>query len=310
MYFPYLRGRQYELLAIRELLEENKLSEKIVPIVEPVKLSSTFKSTINLFGEKRQPLYIVVNPVVGNYPESNEGHRIFADKFISKYDAVILNNDYKKAVNTLKESTNILVIINSFDNQNKIDELEGLGLKFEYALVPSRSFLKRIRFTNSTKYIQFSDEFEKQDRNVDYLKNQDEFFSDVHLLYKKDGFEGFGDFSIIGEEYSETGFAPRAVAIHIIYFDKYEGLNVRHFVSDDNDDITNPAGKFSQALNKLVDWANSSEEGQSPENQSGALEEFKQLYKDKRYPGLGYVKKLSLKHHLEIMQRFLDKGEQ
>ena len=41
MYFPYLKGRQYELLAIRELLSKNLLSKKIIPIIEPVKVSST-----------------------------------------------------------------------------------------------------------------------------------------------------------------------------------------------------------------------------------------------------------------------------
>ena len=41
MYFPYLRGRQYELLALRELVKNNLLGEHIIPIIEPVKLSST-----------------------------------------------------------------------------------------------------------------------------------------------------------------------------------------------------------------------------------------------------------------------------
>jgi len=46
MYFPYLRGRQYELIAIRELAEKGKLSKRIIPIIEPVKLSTTIKSTV------------------------------------------------------------------------------------------------------------------------------------------------------------------------------------------------------------------------------------------------------------------------
>lgn len=52
MYYPYLRGRQFELLALRELVNENLLSEKIVPIIEPVKLTSTFFKTIKAFIEK------------------------------------------------------------------------------------------------------------------------------------------------------------------------------------------------------------------------------------------------------------------
>ncbi|WP_153052429.1 sce7725 family protein, partial [Streptococcus suis] len=46
MYFPYLRGRQYELIALRELLENDTLSKRVVPIIEPVKLSSTLINTL------------------------------------------------------------------------------------------------------------------------------------------------------------------------------------------------------------------------------------------------------------------------
>lgn len=42
MYFPYLRGRQNELLCLRELLDAGKLSSQVIPIIEPVKFSSTF----------------------------------------------------------------------------------------------------------------------------------------------------------------------------------------------------------------------------------------------------------------------------
>ena len=41
MYFPYLRGRQNELLCLRELLEARVLIDKIVPIIEPVRFNST-----------------------------------------------------------------------------------------------------------------------------------------------------------------------------------------------------------------------------------------------------------------------------
>ena len=47
MYFPYLRGRQFELIALRELLEKRLIGDKIVPIIEPVKLTSTLVKTLN-----------------------------------------------------------------------------------------------------------------------------------------------------------------------------------------------------------------------------------------------------------------------
>lgn len=45
MYYPILRGRQNELLAIRELLIDGKL-DNVIPIIEPVKASSTLLSVL------------------------------------------------------------------------------------------------------------------------------------------------------------------------------------------------------------------------------------------------------------------------
>ena len=67
MYFPYLRGRQFELIALRDLVEKGVLSDKIIPIIEPVKLSSTLIKTIELYGKKGRELGIIVNPKVGGF---------------------------------------------------------------------------------------------------------------------------------------------------------------------------------------------------------------------------------------------------
>ena len=54
MYFPYVRGRQYEMLALRELVTQGLLSSKILPVVEPVKLSSTLLSTMAEFVKNKK----------------------------------------------------------------------------------------------------------------------------------------------------------------------------------------------------------------------------------------------------------------
>ena len=59
MYFPYLRGRQFELIALRELVEKGVLSSRITPIIEPVKLSSTLVKTIEAYGENSKQLAII-----------------------------------------------------------------------------------------------------------------------------------------------------------------------------------------------------------------------------------------------------------
>ena len=78
----------------------------------------------------------------------------------------------------------------------------------------------KIRRTVKIDKILLEDNFNKQKRNVDYKDNVDEFFSDTHLYYQEDGYKGFADFSIIGDDEQKGGFAPMAVAIHIIYFEE------------------------------------------------------------------------------------------
>ena len=88
---------------------------------------------------------------------------------------------------------------------------------------------------------------------------------------------------------------------NIVYFDKDDSLRVKHFVSDSNDDISDPAGKFQEALSKLVAW------NEAKQLDTVAMKEFEDLYHREAYPGLGTVKKLSIMHHLELIGRYLDK---
>ena len=67
MYFPYLRGRQFELIALRELVEKSKLSKNIIPIIEPVKVTSTLFNTIKTFNDASHRIAIIKNPEVGSF---------------------------------------------------------------------------------------------------------------------------------------------------------------------------------------------------------------------------------------------------
>ena len=96
----------------------------------------------------------------------------------------------------------------------------------------------------------------------------------------------------------EAGFAPYAVAIHIVYFDAENNLRIHHFVSDSNEDIKNPAGKFYEAVSKLYAWY---QNRKSSFKLTLGFKKFLEHYKDQSYPGLGTVKKLSIMHHLELM---------
>jgi len=139
-------------------------------------------------------------------------------------------------------------------------------------------------------------------RNADYLEKPESIFSEDHLYYKDESYVGFSDYSVVGEEFQEKGFAPYAVAIHIVYFDEEKVLRIKHFTSVSNEDFSDPAGKFGEALEKLFRWYDS-----MTNIDTYAMREFKRHYNNGTYPGLGTVKKLSIMHHIELVSTYLDK---
>ena len=308
MYYPFLRGRQNELLALQELLDKNILSSNVVPIIEPVKLSPTLIKTIEKFKENNRSLIIIRNPIVGSLysdakQKKNERYVAKLQELLRETEGVIkrglyfndrgikITGDYKQ--NTI-DFENVFVICENPDNIKKFNAVfEGLGSP---VLVPDGRSFRRI----DRNKILIEDNFKKKLRNSEYLKEDDEFFTDTHLYYGTEGYVGFSDYSIIGKEYSESGFAPYAVAIHIVYYNNENELRIHHFVSDDNEDYSDPAGKFYQALSKLHQW------NREHKMDTLAIQQFERIYETEGYPGLGVIKRLSIMHHLELISRFMD----
>ncbi len=306
MYFPYLRGKQYELIALRELVEKGVMSNRITPIIEPVKLSSTLIKTIEKYGVNCKQLAIITNPKVGSF--SIDAKEKKNQKLKEGLSEILKQNNYILYINLLKPNSKPEKFIERYaHNMGTIcddkDAISVYGAYFaetdvKYNLIPDESgFRRRIRKNR----VVLEDKFNKLDRNNDYIEVDDEPFSEDHLYYQEDGYVGFADYSVVGKEYNETGFAPYAVAIHIVYFDKDDSMRIKHFVSDSNDDVSDTAGKFQEALSKLVAW------NEEKQLDTVAMKEFEDLYHREAYPGLGTVKKLSIMHHLELIGKYLDK---
>lgn len=315
MYFPYIRGRQYELLALRELAENNLLGDRVIPIVEPVRLSPTLVNMMAKFIDVEHRIAIIRNPAVGTFmsewvnaqEDTKEAkyQRDFAEQYENQFiiKSLIIQRNAESLLefwdNHGVNKANLLVIN---INHDFLDLYENAfeTIVPQYVLIPDESaFRRRARHHK----VLLDDKFEKQNRNADYQQETDEFFSDDHLYYREDGFIGFSDYSVIGNEYFEAGFAPYAIAIHIVYFAPDNTLRVKHFVSDSNEDINNPALKYYEAVSKLANWYST----QSPRvEMTLGLQTFLQHYEQQIYRGLGTVKKLSLMHHLELIGKYLN----
>lgn len=302
MYYPYLRGKQYELIALREMLKEGTLPKCVVPIIEPVKASSTLKISLRIFNDESHDLAVIQNSKVVSYEPFIKNEEVESLKkrpfFIP---AVIGEADRDISILAKYANTKSMIILPSAAHPALNGQSPLWNQAIKVIASDNRAMHRQVR---SGDEVVLEDPFEKKLRNADYADKEDHFFSNTHIFYKQDGYAGFSNYSIIGSEFNSNGFTPKAVVIHIVYFRANEELWIRHFVSKTQDDSVDVAGKFAEALEALMEWYHSSGFDHD-RNDSQALKEFEQMYKDKHYEGLGVVKKLSIKHHLEIMGRYL-----
>ena len=314
MYIPYFRARQFELIALRELVEQHKLGKNILPLVEPVKLTPTLILTIEAFIDAKHPIAVILNPTVGSFIMERTKNK--ENKLADRFDHAMSSEFVQKTlIWDAKGSEYLAEWEHDNDGFNRatlmlvIHDRDALDLYMDefaherpkYALIPDQGTFRRM--IQSPRII-LQDQFNKQKRNADYSNVEDEFFSDAQLFYKDEGYVGFADYSIIGDEFSVGGFAPYAAAIHLVYFDNSDKLRIHHFVSDSVEDIHDTPGKFFEAVHKLAKWVLDN----NIERTIG-LETLLKHHKEGTYQGLGVVKKLSIMHHLELMSVYMKRQE-
>lgn len=309
MYHPYFRGKQFELITVRETAEEMAASG-FVPIIEPVREAlSGLKRSLNTVSDAGGGVVVVINPYHGDHSEDGE-------EISALLKNGYLNNPSVAAAVLLKESMTVQDVMKCCEKHEgkKITlihagftQAKALAEKLGDGIISSRNIffeancgkLYRKHFQGSERIL-LRDGFRRR-RNADYPLVEE--FSDLHVTFAEEGMNGFGDFLIVGDDYMESGGPAYAVAIHLTFIDseKDDAMFIYHFVSETKDTPTDPAGKFSEALNALVAKLDS---GQSKLIETSAIKEFRDLHEKGHFPGLGYVKKLSMNHHIETIAAY------
>ncbi|MBS1898778.1 MAG: sce7725 family protein [Actinobacteria bacterium] len=303
MYFPYFRGKQFELIAIRECAAVIA-DAGFNPIIEPVR--ETFKGLQRTLDElllRGANATVIVNPRHGDHRDSSE---MLAQYMVDSHGdndaispALLLTSDmYVDEVLGLIEpyAERPLTLVHGGFTDGKALASSLQADSITHVFLDARNTLYRRPFKGARRIL-VEDGFERK-KNADYdLLNR---FSDLHVTYEELGGDGYGDFLTVGDHYSEGGGPAYAVAIHLTYIDPSndDAMFVYHFKSDSNDTPVDPAGKFAQALAKLIAAV---DEPFTKIVSTTAVEEFRDLHERKHFPGLGYVKKLSIKHHIETL---------
>lgn len=316
MYFPYLRGKQYELLALKELSDLLGSSGKIVPILEPVRepVGSGLDRCISSLMKNEVDFILIMNPSVGNLkqrssvsPEiesflksnSDRASRWNLGLIIEEHTNVDrLFKSYKKCSSKYRQ----LTLIHK-ERCEDADALLKASDRFNRQFDVINSNLRRRHYKEfliNSKGITLSDPFPAQERNSDYPDSVESTFSEEHIYLEDDKWFGFSDYLTIGESYNEGGFTPRAVVIHWTYQIDVEGpIMIQHFTSDSNKDTSDVAGKFLEALKKLVPFLDEND------IHTRAAETLRLHLAKQTYPGLGILKKLSMQNHLELVSEIL-----
>lgn len=309
MYHPYFRGKQFELVTIRETAALMAASQ-FVPIIEPVKEAlSGLERAIAAICDADGKAIVIVNPDYGDHADDGvdisnllkkfEDHQGIAAGVLLKTNMTA--GDAFECYKQHEDHSPAFIHAGFSEPKALAERLNIAGITARHIFVEKHTGKLYWRHFRGNTRIILRDGFERR-KNADHPII--EKFSDLHVTYEEEGMDGFGDFLIVGDDYTEGGGPAYAVAIHLTFIDpkKDEVMYIYHFVSTTNNTPTDPAGKFSQALDKLIEKLNS---GTSNLIETSAIKEFRKLHAKRHFPGLGFVKKLSMKHHIETLSDFL-----
>jgi hypothetical protein len=309
MYHPYFRGKQYELITVREMAPLIKAAG-FRPIIEPVRegLSGLHKA-LRAMADIDGRAVVVVNPHHGDLSDDGASlTKLLKEKFLELPGisaGILLKSDMDVAeawelYEDHADHSPVMIHAGFSDAKALSGKLGKPNGTHSHVFVDGLcQELYQRQFKGAFRVL-LRDGF-KRKRNADY--DPIEPFSDLHAVFEDKGMDGFGDFLIVGDDYTEGGGPAYAVAIHLTFIDtdKFDSMFVHHFVSDTQDTPKDPAGKFAEALAKMM---KALKRPNSKILETSAVKEYRLLHKEGHFPGLGYVKKLSMNHHIETLAEY------
>lgn len=274
-YYPLVRGKQFDLLALIGALKDG-LSRKIIPVIEPVKDNPQLPAVVTAFATAGHPLFVLQNPLVGAYGLLAQPRHPLP----TPLPAPVRSARYFDA-----QPAPLLIV-------RTMAEAQALP-PTQWVILPAEARYRALRRPHAM-YLQ--DTFPVRDQTADYYTLQTELYQ--YPLPSLPG-AGFADYPLATQHYFEHGYPARAIAVHLLV-PAHNGLDLHHFVSVNNDDFTDPAGKFFEALTPVPRWLAAHPAANTP-----ALQDLLALAAAKHFPGLGKVRELELRHFYTIMGRFL-----
>lgn len=295
IYYPYFRGRQFDLRALTQFAGTDYAN--IVPIIEPVKDLNALPKTIKAFTAANNPLAVIQNPQVGHYQYQAQQRYPISDLLLAPniVPAFVLTPLLPPEL--LTANPKAVVIVQHFDDLRLFVQRDWLPETVTLLAAPEARVRQLLR---GRQFGHLFDHFPFPDHSADFADMTDSFYSADAEFARFYGEIGFSDYLTMGHTYSEQGHPSRAVTLHLTYL-KDNQVRVHHFVSDQHDDFAHPKEKFFEALTKATAWITR----QPKVNLTPTTARLQELSEMRKFPGMGILKQLMITHHLEIMNRYL-----
>lgn len=311
MYYPYLRAKQYELKALREFSEHYRNQNDIVPIIEPVKKETkSLDAAVKDLITNGCRFALILNPESGDYEhltvsfefwKEHENLKAFGEAWIPAFIYDKRRVDDILNMISVNNLNNVMLVFRScidIDDEKAWHLVEHDKVSYvvnDFGTSLSRQIRKKLIDTKR-EIIRLTNCFKTRAKNADYAQNVDEFFTDEPFYYETDSLSGYSDYTVLPSDYIGGGMQPYALAIHFTYRRNDDSIYVHHFVSDSNRTSENVRGKFKEAADKVVTFYESKTKTQAVKDL------IEKTGRPDGYPGLGYLKKLSILNHLELIK--------
>lgn len=278
-YYPYFRGKQFDLLAIKALIQEKKLSEMIRPVIEPVKNSRTLTGTLKELGRNDGSFYLIENPQAGDFL-TETGRQELAEINVPKAHILTgpLGDSDKQGLLIAEKAAAVS---------------EGLATEVP-VIVP---FEFRIMRKIHAPQILSEDPFTRI-RNSYYSQSADETFSDSYQTFKRRGFVGFSDFTLDSRIYYDQSYPSQTLVLHLSYPTTNE-VRIRHFTASEEE--LPLKAQFLQVMDQVL----LVEKQLFGMERTSGVQLLADAYEASRFPGMGVMRKAAVMHHLEVMGRVL-----
>lgn len=316
MYFPILRAKRNELLALREISNKLAVSGKIIPIIEPVQATKSglrdLYKCLKVLSDQNIEVILISNPKCKGSLDSDQKamkniltyvEKNFTNVSIGHW---IGNTTSKLELDSFIKDCNqkfYFLHISEYESYKELGKILSTNSNFKGHILHFNTLKNDYKYHMGYSKITLKDNFNKLKSNKLYIACTDEFFSNDYMTYKVEDYSGFSDFSVIGGGALIKGFTPNTIALHFVYeFKENNEIRIKHFLSETYDENPDVGMMINQALKKLKEFIKMDSKILSF---STASVKLLKILDDGAKTSPGNIKKLTIMHHLELMIEIL-----